>query len=123
MIKFNCRDYFNNNARTWQGYISKLVYSECNLEISILLPQPFTACVCKTLSGFFVFFTHYECGVNLYSLFDSKENAGRLAAIFDDKDAITVASAIGKVGYLLSSPRKRRKTVPNPAYNEEDLPF
>lgn len=120
MIKFVCKGFYGSSRKTWHGYISKLVYMGSHLEISIVLSQPITACVCKTLSGFFVYFAHYECGVNLGSLFDIDGNYGRLAAIFDDKDAFTVAYAISKVGDLLSSPRNKRITA---CYREEDLPF
>ena len=107
MIKFECNGFIGSSRNTWRGYISKLVYSGDSLEISILLTQPVTACVCKTSSGFFVYFACYECGLNLDSLFIINENSGRLAVIFDEKDALTVAFAIGKVGNLLSKPRRK----------------
>jgi hypothetical protein len=94
------------------------------MEISVVLGKPITADVCKTTSGFFVFFPHFECGLNLCSLFDIPENAGRMMAIFNDKEAATVAHAINKVGNLLSKPRKRRIAANNPArHYEDELPF
>ena len=120
MIKFNCKGFYDKKTRTWQGYISKLVYFGSHMEISVMLAQPITADVCKTQSGFFVFFAYYECGVNLCSLFDTDEIVGRLLSIFDEKDAATVAHAIGKVGNLLSKPRKRRNASRD---DDDDLPF
>jgi hypothetical protein len=121
MIKFNCKGPYDNKARPWQGYISKLVYFGSHMEISIMLPQPVTADVCKTQSGFFAYFACYECGVNLCSLFDISGAADRLSAIFSEKDAITVAHAIGKVGSLLSKPRRRRHAAA--AQGMDGLPF
>jgi hypothetical protein len=90
------------------------------MEISIMLDEPVTADVCKTMSGFFVFFRHYECAFDLPSLFDADENAGRLMGIFKDRDAATVAYAIAKVGNLLSKPRRRRRTV---NISMDEVPF
>jgi len=109
MIKFDCKGYLNNKENSWRGYISKLVYPGSHLEISIHMADPISADVCKTLSGFFVYFPNYETGVNLASLFDIDENAGRLQTIFGNKEAITVAYAISKVGSLLSQPRRNRR--------------
>jgi len=120
MIKYDCNGFYGSSRRIWQGLILKLVYSGNHLEISVMLSQPVTACVCKTSAGYFVYFTHLESGVNLDSLFVVEENSGRLAAIFDEKDAYSVAFAICKVGYLLSTPRKKRKGV---NYHMQDLPF
>ena len=122
MINFECNGFYGNSRKTWRGHISKLVYSGCHLELSVLLAQPVTACVCKTTAGYFVYFPHYECGVNLDSLFVVVENSGRLAAIFDEKDALTVAFAIGKVGHLLSKPRRRRMPLKS-ADDDGGLPF
>ena len=92
------------------------------MEISIVLAQPVTAWVCKSSSGYFVYFACYEQGVNLDSLFLVDENASRMAAIFDDKDAFTVAFAIVKVGELLSKPRRKyNQKKKTPAF--ADLPF
>jgi hypothetical protein len=90
------------------------------MEISINMEQPITAVVCKTLSGFFVYFPFYETGANLASLFDIDENAGKLAAIFFDKNAVTVAHAISKVGSMISKPRRRRRM---PETVAEEMPF
>ena len=120
MIKYDCYGFCGSSRKIWQGFISKLVYSGSHLEISVMLAQPVTAFVCKTTAGYFVYFTHLECGVNLDSLFLVEENYGRLAAIFDDKDAYSVAFAICKVGNLLSNPRKKSKAVNN---QMQDLPF
>jgi len=117
MIRFECAGFCGSSRKTWRGYISKLVYSGNLLEISVMLVQPVSAFVCKTTIGYFVYFACYECGVNLDSLFLINENSGRLAAIFDEKDALTVACAIDKVGYLLSKPRRRHKP------DNRDLPF
>jgi len=121
MIKFDCIGFFDNSRKTWQGYISKLVYFGSHMEISVMLSRPITADVCKTTSGFFVYFAHYECALNLCSLFDIDENIGRLSAIFDDKDAVTVACAIGKVGNLLSTPRRKRKAIISA--DDGEMPF
>jgi len=118
MIKFDCEGFCDNSRKSWRGYISKLTYSGSHMEISVLLAQPITAAVCKTTTGYFVFFAHYECGWNLDSLFDIDGNFGRLASIFDEKDAFTVAFAIRKVGNLLSKPRKRRRNVDKQEDNE-----
>jgi len=120
MIKYVCKGFYGSSRKTWQGLISKLVYSGSHLEISVMLAHPVTACVCKTAAGYFVYFAHLECGVNLDSLFVVDENFGRLAAIFDEKDAFTVAFAICKVGNLLSTPRKKRKVDDSQV---QDLPF
>jgi len=111
MIKFHCRGCLNDRVKTWTGYISKLVYSGSHMELSIHMVEPIAAVVCKTLSGFFVYFAHYETGLNLSSLFDVDENIGRLMTVFVDKDAVTVAYAINKVGNLLSTPRRRRRSA------------
>jgi hypothetical protein len=123
MIKFDCKRNFGQNTQTWYGYITKLIYSGAHVEISVMLDKPVTADVCKTTSGFFVFFPYLECGLNLCSLFDIRENAGRMMAIFDDKEAVTVAHAISKVGDLLSKPRKKRNVVISQTGDEDDLPF
>jgi len=124
MIKFDCIGRLGNKGKTWQGYISKLVYFGSHMEISIHLDEPVTADVCKTLSGFFVYFSNFETGVNLPSLFGIDENAGRLACMFRDKDAVTVAHAIGKVGNLLSTPRRgRREPKPMGETLFGELPF
>jgi hypothetical protein len=109
MIKFDCKGFLENSGKSWRGYISKLVYSGGHLEISVHLADPIAANVCKTSSGFFVYFPYLENGLNLASLFDVEENVYRLLAIFADKDAATVAYAIEKVGNLLSLPHRRRK--------------
>jgi hypothetical protein len=88
-----------------------------------MLDKPVTADVCKTTSGFFVFFPHFECGLNLSSLFDIRENVGRMMAIFDHKEAVTVVHAICKVGNLLSKPRRKRNAVVNQIEDEDELPF
>jgi hypothetical protein len=100
----------------------KLVYLGGHMEITVQLADPVTADVCKTLSGFFVYFPYCETGLNLPSLFDIDENAGRLSAVFDDRDAATVACAIGKVGNLLATPRRKRRRAASPPY-DEGLPF
>jgi hypothetical protein len=123
MIKFDCKGFEEGRTQKWRGYISRLVYFGGHMEISIILSQPITADVCKTMSGFFVFFPHKEYGVNLGSLFNIDDNFGRLAEIFDYKDAYTIAYAIGKVGNLLSTPHKRRRVVSNSMIDEEELPF
>jgi hypothetical protein len=124
MIKFDCKRDFGNDTQTWHGYIAKLVYTGGHMEISVMLGKPVTADVCKTSSGFFVFFPCFECGLNLCSLFDIPENAGRMMAIFNDKEAVTVAHAINKVGNLLSRPRKRRIALNGSAGDDGDeLPF
>jgi hypothetical protein len=120
MIKFDCMGCLSNKEILWQGYISKLLYSGSHLEISIHLADPITAVVCKTLPGFFVYFLRLETGLNLPSLFDTDENAGRLAQLFNDKDAITVAFAIKKVASLLSTSRRKRKPLNTPLY---EIPF
>lgn len=120
MIKFNCKGFCGSSNKTWQGYISKLVYSGSHIEIYIQLADTITAVVCKTLPGFFVYFPYYETGSNLSSLFDTDEIVGRLLAIFDEKDAFTVAFAIGRVGNLLSTPRGKRRTSKPLA---DELPF
>ena len=122
MIKFDCKGFCGSSTKYWHGYINKLVYCGNLLEISIILVQPTAAVICKTTSGFFVFFPHYECGSILCSLFDINENFGRLAAIFDEKDAFTIAFAINKVGHLLSKPRRRNTIINNNAF-DNDLPF
>jgi len=122
MIRYECNGFLGSSRKTWRGYISKVVYSGDNLEISILLTQPVTACVCKTSSGYFVYFACFECGVNLDSLFLVNENSARMAAIFEEKDAFTVAFAIGKVGNLLSKPRRRYNPTKK-TDDFDDLPF
>jgi hypothetical protein len=109
MIRFDCKGSLGRKEESWHGHISKLVYSGSHMEISIHMEEPVIAVVCKTLSGFFVYFPYYETGANLASLFDIDENAFRLASIFLDKKAITVASAIAKVGNMISKPRRKRR--------------
>ena len=120
MIKYDCKAFCGNSNNTWRGYISKLAYSGGHLEISIHLDDALSAVVCKTLSGFFVYFPYYETGFNLPSLFIAQDNTCILQAIFDEKDASTVAYAIAKVGNLLSKPRRKRKT---PEATDDELPF
>jgi len=121
MIKFDCEGFYDSSRKKWRGYISRLVYSGNHMEISLMLSQQITADVCKTNSGYFVYFSCYECGVNLDSLFLTSENVGRLAAIFNDKDAVTVAYAIRKVAHLIAKPRRKRKSLISRVNNE--LPF
>jgi len=121
MIRFDCEGFYDRSREKWQGYISRLVYSGNHMEISIMLSQIITADVCKSTSGYFVYFPCYENGVNLDSLFFTDENSGRLAAIFGEKDASTVAHAIRKVAHIIAKPRKKRKSVISCADNE--LPF
>jgi len=109
MIQFDCKGFYDDNGNTLRGYISKMAYFGSHIEISIHLQRPAAACICKISSGYFVYFPCYENGTNLPSLFDIGENTGRLAAIFYEKDAATVAHAIAKVGNLLAKPRRRRK--------------
>jgi len=118
MIKFECKGYLDNGEKTWQGYISKLFYFGSHMQIFIQLDEPISADICKTLSGFLVFFVDYEAGLNLPSLFDIDENVDRLSAVFDDRDAVTVAYAINSVGYLLPAPRRRHTEA-----TSEELPF
>jgi len=120
MIKFECKGYLEDNEKTWWGYISKLFYFGSHMQIFIESGDPISADVCKTLSGFFVFFIDYEAGLNLSSLFDIDENADRLLAVFDGKDAVTVAYAINEVGYLLPAPRRRNRP---PEDMTEECPF
>jgi len=122
MIRFECKGSFNNKEQSWRGYITKLVYYGSHLEISIQLAEPITAVVCKAFSGFFVYFTHFESGFNLPSLFDIDGNAGNFMQMLDVKDAVTVANAIGKVGYFLSTPRRRKRRHTNFSLSEE-IPF
>jgi hypothetical protein len=120
MIKFDCKGRLNNKEKTWRGYITKLIYYGCHMEISIMLDDPITIDVCKTASGFIVFFERYECASALTSLFGIDDNISRLLGIFDGKDATTVAYAIAKVGNLLSNPRRRRKPANIPM---SEVPF
>jgi hypothetical protein len=123
MIKFDCKGSLCKE-QPWHGYISKLIYSGNHMEISISMDEPVTAVVCKTPSRFFVYFPYYETGLNLASLFDSDENAYRLAQIFFNKKAVTVACAIAKVGNLMSKPRRRRRDVSNSnQFSDEEMPF
>jgi hypothetical protein len=123
MIKFDCYGVLDDRTLKWHGYISKLVYCGSHLEISIMQAQPIIADVCKTSSGYFVFFARDECGFNLDSLFDIDENADRMSALFyEKKDALSVAFAIGKVGNLLSKPRRKRSPAIN-IVDEGELPF
>ena len=122
MIKFYCKGDLDNAEKAWQGYISKLTYFGSHMEISVLLAEHVTVDICRALSGFFAYFPYYETGLNLSSLFNTGENAGKLMAIFSVKDAVTVAHAIGKVGNLLSKPRRgRRPPITTP--DEDELPF
>jgi hypothetical protein len=124
MIKFDCKDFNGIKTKKWRGYISKLVYCGNHMEISIVLTKPITADVCKTSSGFFVYFPHLECGLNLSSLFDIDKNVDRLSEIFCEKDTFIVAYAIAKVGGMLSSSRRKRSTAKNVVDDDDDeLPF
>jgi hypothetical protein len=124
MVKFDCKGTLCHKEGAWHGYISKLAYYGNHMEISISMDEPITAVVCKTPSGFFVYFPYYETGSNLASLFDSDDNAYRLAQIFFNKKAVTVACAIAKVGYLLSKPRRRRRNAnKSTVFNDGEMPF
>jgi len=118
MIKFECKGYLEYKELTWRGYISKLFYFGSHMQIFIELDEPISADICKTLSGFLVFFVDYEAGLNLSSLFDVDENVDRLLAVFDDRDAVTVAYAIKEVGHLLPAPRRRHTEAMS-----EECPF
>ena len=104
MIRFDCKGYVEDRECRWYGYISKMFYFGSHIQIYIQLANPVIADICKTVSGFFVFFINYEAGVLLSSLFDVDENVDRLSAVFVDEDAVTVAYAIQKVANLLPAP-------------------
>ena len=110
MINFSCKYHLQNSQRTWKGAISKLIYWGNHLEVTVQMSTPITAVICKTLSGYFVYFMSFETGVNASSIFDVDEVSGRLQSIFKEKDAVTIAFAIKHIGHLLSSPHSRRKT-------------
>ena len=113
MIKFSCKYHFEweREARIWKCAISRLIYFGSHLEIVVQTDEPVAVIVGRTTSGFFVYFRTHESGIDLPSLFDVYENAGRISLVcFNEEKAATIAFAIRRVGHLLSSARRRRKT-------------
>jgi hypothetical protein len=114
MIKFDCKYHFEwqRHEDAWQCSISSLVYFGGHLEIVVQTDEPVTVIVGKTSSGFFVYFKSHVTGTDISSLFDVDRNVKKLSMVcFDEKKAATVAFAINHIGHLLSSPRRKRKTI------------